>query len=92
MQPPNVVPDAVIDSIARSHVLFIRQGEDCPRHDRRWQGLNVHDAPETCPCTCRVDMRRFERIMRELRWSGDHYSFDFAGMYVGVELDGYMHT
>ena len=31
-------------------------------------------------------------ILKTLRWSGDHYSFDFAGMYVGVELDGYMHT
>lgn len=27
-----------------------------------------------------------------LRWSGDHYSFVTGGMYVGVELDGYLHT
>lgn len=35
---------------------------------------------------------KFESLLRGLRWSFDHYSFDFAGMYVGVELDGYIHT
>lgn len=30
--------------------------------------------------------------LRPLRWSGDHYSFVTNGMYVGIELDGYMHT
>jgi len=27
-----------------------------------------------------------------LRWSYDHFSFDAHGMYVGIELDGYLHT
>jgi hypothetical protein len=31
-------------------------------------------------------------IIASLRWSGDHFSFTRWGMYVGVELDGYIHT
>jgi hypothetical protein len=31
-------------------------------------------------------------ILKDLRWSGDHYSFSRWGMYVGVELDGHIHT
>lgn len=31
-------------------------------------------------------------ILKELRWSGDHFSFNRWGMYVGVELDGYIHS
>lgn len=31
-------------------------------------------------------------ILSSLRWSYDHYSFQRWGMYVGVELDGYIHT
>lgn len=95
MKPPDVVPDAVIDSIAISHVKFIRQGE-CPLHDHTWDGhwvahsINGEKVP--VPCTCQVSMSRFQDILKALRWSGDHYSFYFAGMYVGVELDGYMHT
>lgn len=98
MNPPDKVPDAVIESIAKSHVKYERQGE-CPFHDHKWDG---HHIPETIalpcgkeapnPCTCVVKMVRFEFILKQLRWSGDHYSFNFAGMYVGVELDGYMHT
>jgi S-adenosylmethionine synthetase len=33
-----------------------------------------------------------EILQSLLRWSGDHYSFNKWGMYVGVELDGYIHT
>lgn len=95
MKPPNVVPDAVIDSIAQSHVKFLRQGE-CPLHDGTWRGLSISLADSlehvAIPCTCAVSSQRFEHILRELKWNGDHYYFYFAGMYVGVELDGYMHT
>ena len=31
-------------------------------------------------------------VVSQLRKGSDHYSFTFAGMYVGIELDGYMHT
>lgn len=31
-------------------------------------------------------------ILASLRWSYDHFSFSKWGMYVGVELDGYIHT
>ncbi len=31
-------------------------------------------------------------ILTNLRWSGDHYSFIVHGMYVGCELDGYVHS
>jgi hypothetical protein len=31
-------------------------------------------------------------ILDSLRWSGDHFSFNRWGMYVGVELDGYIHS
>lgn len=31
-------------------------------------------------------------ILDSLRCSGDHFSFSKWGMYVGVELDGYIHT
>lgn len=101
MKPPDVVPDAVIESIAGKHVLYERQGE-CPEHDHKWNGRYVspwkdHNGAhagdrEVLPCTCVVKMARFQDILKALCWSGDHYSFDFAGMYVGVELDGYMHT
>lgn len=92
MTPPDKVPDAVIDSIAKSHVKFIRQGE-CPLHDHMWKGHYIREAElEHSPCTCAVSMARFQDILKQLRWSMDHYSFNFAGMYVGVELDGYMHT
>lgn len=98
MNVPDKVPMTVIDSIAKSHVRFERQGQ-CPRHDGRfnghWCGM-PEDAREdngfVIACTCRVHTARFEDILKALRWSFGHYSFDFAGMYVGVELDGYMHT
>ena len=31
-------------------------------------------------------------ILSEIRFAGDHYSFNRWGMYVGVEYDGYIHT
>ena len=31
-------------------------------------------------------------ILGKLRWSGDHFSFDWHGIYVGVEVDGYCHS
>ena len=31
-------------------------------------------------------------IFKDLRFAGDHYSFNRWGMYVGVEFDGYIHT
>lgn len=30
--------------------------------------------------------------LASLRWSIDHFSFYVHGMYVGVEVDGYLHT
>jgi hypothetical protein len=33
-----------------------------------------------------------EKILSELRWSMDHFSFNLHGMYVGIELDGYIHS
>jgi hypothetical protein len=35
-----------------------------------------------------------ERILRDMRWDSINgcYMFDFAGMYVGCELDGYIHS
>lgn len=53
------------------------------------------------PCLCcreerreckNPDVRGAHQILRKMRWMGDHYSFTYAGMYVGVELDGYIHT
>ena len=101
MNQPDKVPDAVIQSIADYALQYQEQGE-CPEHDHRWQGRYVSpwentlgtspDVPATLPCTCVVKMERFERFLKDLHWSYDHYSFNFAGMYVGVELDGHMHT
>lgn len=31
-------------------------------------------------------------ILKDLRWSMGYFSFNRWGMYVGVELDGYIHT
>lgn len=31
-------------------------------------------------------------ILSQLQWNGDHWWFRYAGMYVGVETDGYIHT
>lgn len=37
--------------------------------------------------------KSYEKIVKDLRWSMDHYSFVIHGMYVGVEVsDGYIHT
>jgi hypothetical protein len=35
---------------------------------------------------------RAQEILSQLRWSGDHFSFMAGNMYVGVEVDGYLHT
>ena len=36
---------------------------------------------------------RADEILKNLRWSSDHFSFNMHGMYVGVEkTDGYIHT
>ncbi len=70
MKPPDVVPDAVIESIAFS----------CGMSSNESNGGHPPMAEE------------FQRRLKELCWRGDHYSFNTNGMYVGVELDGYMHT
>lgn len=31
-------------------------------------------------------------IVAKTRWAGNHYGFQSTGMYIGIELDGYMHT
>jgi hypothetical protein len=31
-------------------------------------------------------------ILAGLKWNRDHYFFEKWGMYVGVEVDGYIHT
>lgn len=33
-----------------------------------------------------------EEILKSLRKMSDHWAFQFYGMYVGIEEDGYMHT
>lgn len=38
------------------------------------------------------DSGRAQEYISGLRWSGDHYSFMVGSMYVGVEVDGYLHT
>ncbi len=35
---------------------------------------------------------RAEEYLQALRWSGDHFSFNAHGMYIGVESDGYLHS
>ena len=40
----------------------------------------------------RGDDIKAELYLSDLRWSGDHYSFMCGNMYVGVEVDGYLHT
>ena len=34
----------------------------------------------------------YAMIKDNVRWSSDHWSFIVAGMYVGVEKDGYIHS
>lgn len=91
MKPPDKVPDAVINSIARSHVKFVDPEQVCSIHSAYSYGQYKHDWSQECLCS-EVKMAEFERILKELRWNFDHYFFNFAGMYVGVELDGHMHT
>jgi hypothetical protein len=31
-------------------------------------------------------------ILTAMRWAGDHYFVNRWGMYVGIEVDGYIHT
>ena len=38
------------------------------------------------------DATQFQKILKEIRWAGDHYAFESMGMYIGIETDGYMHT
>jgi hypothetical protein len=41
---------------------------------------------------CRGDVKRGLSILNGLRKNGDHYWFEYANMYHGVEPDGYIHT
>jgi hypothetical protein len=49
--------------------------------------------PHPCPVIL-YDVSKAHRILREIKWDALNgcYYFHLAGMYVGVELDGYMHT
>lgn len=68
-------------------------------------GVPVHDDCNACEGTGYVPTKVVESVVRfartpekaaeilaALRWSYDHFSFDAHGMYVGVEVDGYLHT
>lgn len=35
---------------------------------------------------------QYTEILKQLKWNRDHFYFERWGMYVGVELDGYIHT
>lgn len=41
---------------------------------------------------CLGDIKRGLSILNGLRKNGDHYWFEYANMYHGVEPDGYIHT
>lgn len=59
--------------------------------------FSAHTRHEKCPeCghLLKVDASKAHRILREMYWLGLEgcYGFNLAGMFVGVEVDGYMHT
>jgi hypothetical protein len=35
---------------------------------------------------------RAQEYLNGLRWSYDHFSFNAHGMYIGCEVDGYLHS
>ena len=40
----------------------------------------------------RHSRERAQEYIAALRWCGDHYSFMCGGLYVGIEVDGHLHT
>ena len=73
------------------------------REDRPWLGDASNGykmRPDKIPPAVTDAIKKFvhgrdldaDKIIASLRWSYDHFSFDWCGMYVGVELDGYIHT
>ena len=54
----------------------------------------IQSIAESCNMESEQDARpvEFEKRLKELRWNMDHYFFNAHNVYVGVELDGYMHT
>ena len=57
-------------------------------------------APDTTPEAVIQGLRKafpastppVDELIKQLRWNMDHYYVNYAGMYVGIELDGYVHT
>jgi hypothetical protein len=71
------LPQAVLDTMIK-HAARRATGTDDRPEDRATRDVEI--------------LRIASETARALRWSYDHFSFDFAGMYVGVELDGHMHS
>ena len=82
---PKPMPQAVIDAILNH---WVRPCACCAERERAARYVH-RDTREEC---AHLDTRKAYQILREMRWAGDHYYYTFAGMYVGVELDGYEHT
>jgi len=85
MKEPCPMPDAVIQSVLKTHI------KPCPCCRERAPRACRHREPGEDECQ-NPDTSKAWHTLREMRWMGDHYAFNLVGMYVGVELDGYMHT
>lgn len=82
MKEPSPMPEAVIDSVCAG----FREYKPCPCWD---------DIPGADPCPVKLyDMRKAHDILRKIQWDAimGCYFFMLGTMFVGVELDGYIHT
>ncbi len=61
--------------------------------DVQWDAQTFRVIPDTVSSAIKKSFPdQSSDILDTLRWSYDHFSFNRWGMYVGVELDGYIHT
>lgn len=86
--PEPKVPDVVLDAICYN---FSKRCEFCGGSyagELRGRGLNPHHA--NIP---KGTFTKAYRILREMRWSMDGcWLVQYAGMTVGIEPDGYIHS
>ena len=87
MTQPDKVPMPVVEGVAS----LVRETAACPACNGASRAYC-----DRCEGEGRVDkpaVRQFEKLLQELRWAGDHYCIpNWHGMYIGIEVDGYVHS
>jgi len=82
--PEPIVPDVVIDAICYN---FAKRCGECGESftNAQTQANHMFGWPAET-------FTEPYRILREMRWSGDCWMVEYAGMTMGIETDGYIHS